>query len=145
MPAALGDELQCGDVCEALVSEQNAVLNGRLLDLVKTRSAKVLIRQVLQRGDNGAAMGRLRFEQGLEKHLRTRKLHADTAWIQQLVMRACAARGYHTPDAFYRAVGRNEIAIDQVAALIIDELLVPRLDLQAIPEAVCLLYTSRCV
>lgn len=135
-PATLGDELQCGDICEVLLSEQNAVLNGRLLDLVKTRSAKVLIRQVLRRGDNGAAMGRIRFEQRLEQLLRDRKLHADTGWIKQLVIKACAARGYHTPDAFYRAVGRSEIATDQVAALIIDELLVPRLDLQAIPEEI---------
>ncbi len=132
--ATLGDELQCGDICEALLSEHNAVLTGRLLDLVKTSSAKVLIRQALRRGDNGAAIGRIRFEQRLEQHLHDRKLHADIAWIKQLVVRACAARGYHTPDAFYRAVGRGEIATDQVAALIIDELLVPRLDLKAIPE-----------
>jgi (p)ppGpp synthase/HD superfamily hydrolase/DNA polymerase III delta prime subunit len=128
-----GEPLVCGDVCEVLIDEHAGVLDPRLRDLATTPLAKSQIGRALKRSASGASRGRDIFRAALARRLEPAGLHADEAQITEQVAALCRARGYAVEDAFYRAVARGEAAPDEIVRMVIEALLVPRLDTSALP------------
>jgi GTP pyrophosphokinase len=131
-----GERLERGDVCEVLIDREGAPIDQRLLDLAGTAHAKSRIRRALQKDRSGVARGRHTFHDVLTRRMEEQEIHASTTLIDQQVAAICRARGYHSVDAFYRAVARGEAAPDQVIRTIIDGLLIPRLTLDTVPADV---------
>lgn len=131
-----GEVLESGDICEVLIDSHGQTIDPRLLDRVKTSHAKQKIRRALQKGAIGATRGRQLFRELLATRLEFLDIHADAAMIDAQIERVCMLRGYQTVDVFYRSVARGEVAPDQVIGLVVDDLLIPRLDLSTIPEDV---------
>jgi GTP diphosphokinase / guanosine-3',5'-bis(diphosphate) 3'-diphosphatase len=128
-----GERLERGDICEVLIDQHGEPIHQRLLDLAGTPQAKSRIRRALQKGMAGAARGRSTFHDVLARQLEEQEAHASATLIDQQIATICRARGYHTVEAFYRAVARGEASPDQVIRTIIDGLLIPRLVLDTIP------------
>jgi GTP pyrophosphokinase len=131
-----GERLARGDICEVLIEQEGSSIDQRLLDLAGTQHAKSRIRRALQQDHTGAARGRQTFHDVLSRQLEEQEAHASPAMIDQQVAAICRARGYHSVDAFYRAVARGEASPDQAIRPIIDGLLIPRLVLDALPAEV---------
>ncbi len=131
--AAPGAILEPGDICEVLIDQQGAPIDARLLDMVRTKAARATIRRALQKDTTGVAHGRQIFRAVLERRLAAQKIHSSETMIDQQVAAICRARNYASVDAFYRAVARGEAAPDQIVRTIVGELLLPRLDLNAVP------------
>jgi GTP diphosphokinase / guanosine-3',5'-bis(diphosphate) 3'-diphosphatase len=136
MRVSPGERLECGDICEVLIEREGAPIDQRLLDLAGTAHAKNRIRRALQKDRSGVARGRHTFHEVLARRMEEQEVHASTTLIDQQVAAICRGRGYHSVDAFYRAVARGEAAPDQVIRAIIDGLLIPRLILDALPAEV---------
>jgi GTP diphosphokinase / guanosine-3',5'-bis(diphosphate) 3'-diphosphatase len=130
-----GERLEPGDICEVLI-DQHGGIDRRLLDLAVTTFARSRIRRALQKGNDGAARGQLIFREVLERRLEAQGAHANSEAIETQVANVCRSRGYQTPEAFYRAVARGEAAPDEVAHAIVEQLLVPRLEFDAVPQEV---------
>ncbi len=128
-----GERLESGDICEVLIDQHGEPIDQRLLDLAGTPLAKSRIRRALQKDTTGAARGRKTFHDVLARQLEEQEAPASATTIDQQVATICRARGYHSVDAFYRAVARGEASPDQVIRALIDGLLIPRLLLDAIP------------
>jgi GTP pyrophosphokinase len=131
-----GERLASGDICEVLIDPEGAPIDQRLLDLAGTQHAKSRIRRALQKDRSGAARGRQTFHEVLSKRLEEQEAHASAATIDQQIAAICRARGYHSVDAFYRAVARGEASPDQAIRTIVDGLLVPRLNTDDLPAEV---------
>jgi GTP pyrophosphokinase len=131
-----GELLERGDICEVLIDRESAPIDNRLLDLAGTAHAKNRIRRALQKDRSGVARGRHTFHEVLTRRMEVQEVNASTTLIDQQVSAICRARGYHSVDAFYRAVARGEAAPDQVIRAIIDGLLIPRLILDELPAEV---------
>jgi GTP pyrophosphokinase len=136
MRVSPGERLERGDICEVLIDREGAPIDQRLLDLAGTAHAKNRIRRALQKDRSGVARGRHTFHDVLTRRMEEQEVHASTTTIDQQVAAICRARGYHSVDAFYRAVARGEAAPDQIIRAIIDGLLIPRLILDAVPAEV---------
>lgn len=131
-----GAALASGDICEVLIEPYGDPIDPRLLEMARTSAARASIRRALQHDKTGAARGRQIFHEVLTRSLAEQEVHASEATIDQQVAAICRARNYAGVEAFYRAVARGEAAPDQVVRAIVSNLLLPRLDLTAIPGAV---------
>lgn len=134
--ASPGEPLGCGDICEVLMGNPGDPIDRRILDLATTPLAKAKIRRALKRDNRGVDRGREVFRKVLARRLEELDIHAAETTIEQQVGEFCRARGYLTVDTFYRAVGRGEAAPDQAVRVIVESLLIPRLDRDAVPVEV---------
>lgn len=131
-----GEKLAGGDICEVLIDQYSEPIQYRLLDLASTTMARARIRRALQKDHTGAMRGQHIFRAVLTRSLEEQEVHTSEEMIEQQVSSICRGRGYQTVEAFYRAVARGEAAPDQVVRMIIGNLLIPRLNLEAVPDEV---------
>ncbi len=128
-----GELLACGDVCEVLHEQHEAAIDPRLLDQASSTGACSHIRRDLQKDHRGVERGRKIFREVLTRQLAEQQINVSEVTIEQRLAEYCAARRYWNADVYYRAVARGEEAPDFLARLIIEHLLVPRIDLAALP------------
>lgn len=128
-----GEALESGDICEVLIDQHGEPADQRLLAMARTNAARHCIRRALQKDKGGAARGKQIFRDVLANSLATQEIHASETSIEQQVAAICQARNYATVDAFYRAVARGEASPAQIVRMIVSELLLPRIDLSAVP------------
>lgn len=133
---APGEHLECGDLCEVLIDPHGAPVDQRLLDVAVTKLAKSRIRRAIQTGRDGAARGRLVFGKLLAERLEEAGLQVGQQTVDQQLAELCRRRGYQSVDALYRGVARGEVAPEQLTRAVVEQLLLPRLDVSAVPPDV---------
>lgn len=131
-----GERLVSGYICEVLINQQGETVDQRLLAQVSTPFARTSIRRALQKAKTGAERGRDTLLKLLKKRLAEQEVFASPDQIDIELERISRNRNYHSIDAFFRAIVRGELAPDPILRIIINNLLIPRLELDTLPSEV---------
>ena len=99
-------QLQSGETVEILTSAQQSPKHD-WLNIVKTSKARSRIRQSLKEIENREAQSA---REMLQRRFKNRKVELDESEMSHLI----AKMGYKTQTAFYLALGKNEITVEDV-------------------------------